>query len=260
MSYDTEQLLDWLETQIAGTQPAQDLLERAPELTIDDAYRLQFALMRRKSQRGDRVIGYKAAYTTAAMQKAYGVSGPAVGTLLRSLLLHEDEPIALSRAGRMTLEAEVAALLGRDLVGPGVSAHDALRAVEGFLPAIEIAPPAIGGPKRSRQMGTAVHKLTPGIVVGGTLVSPHGLDLRVEGAVVYINGQPRGSGTAVEALGNPLNVIAHIANVLGGYGEGLSAGMLVMTGSVVPAMPVKPGDRVTVEYSRLGRVRASFAS
>lgn len=254
-----EELLDWLEAQIAGTIPAQDLQQKAPELTVDDAYQIQFALMRRKVHRGDRLIGYKAAYTTVAMQKAYGISGPAIGSLLGSMVLSESVPIALSRAGRTTLEAEVAVLLGADLAGPGVTADDVLNAIEGFLPAVEIAAPPIGGPKRSRQMGTAVHKLTGGIVIGGPVTAPDGVDLRVEGSVVYINGQPRGSGTAVEALGSPLHVVAHVANVLGGYGQRLHAGMLVMTGSVVPAMPVEPGDQTTVEFSRLGRVRARFA-
>jgi 2-keto-4-pentenoate hydratase len=253
-------LLDLLEGQIAGTLPARDLLDESPDLSIDDAYRLQFALMRRRVKQGDRIIGYKAAYTTTAMQNAYGVSGPSIGTLLKSLMLSEHQAIRISASGKTSIEAEIAALLKHDLEGPGLTGHDVVRAIEGFLPSLEIAPPSIGGARRSRQMGVAVHKSNIGVIIGGPLTSPRGFDLRLEGAMVSINGQARGSGTAVEALGSPLNVIAYVGNLLANHGEKLHAGMIVMTGSVVPAVQVYPHDNVVVEFNKLGRVRARFAS
>jgi 2-keto-4-pentenoate hydratase len=263
MTYDTNKLLDWLEAQIAaqiaGQGPARDLLEEAPSLTVDDAYRLQFALMRRRAQRGDRRIGYKTAYTSVAMQQAFGMSGPAIGTLMQSLLTKEEAAITLSRDGRTNIEPEIAVLLKRDLAGPGVTVQDAVRAIDGYLPAIEVAPPAVGGRQRSRQMGTAVHKSNGNVLLGGIISTPRTLDLRLEGAVVTINGKACGSGTAVEVLGDPLNAVVHVANLLGQYGEKLEAGMIVMTGSVIEALAVRPGDSVVVEFARLGRVQARFA-
>jgi 2-keto-4-pentenoate hydratase len=253
-----EELLDWLEAQVSGTAAPKDLIEHAPELTLDDAYRLQFGLMRRRAAQGDALIGYKAAYTSEAMQKSFGMSEPAIGSLTRSLLFAENAPYPV-KPGRTNIEPEVAALMKSDLSGPGVTVADALRAIEGLIPAIEIAPSPIGGSTRSRQMGTAVHKVTGGIVLGSRLTPPHGIDLRLEGCVISVNGVAKDSGTGVEVMGNPLNVIAHIANVLGRYGEGLKAGMVVMTGSVVQAVPVVAGDRVLVEFARLGRVQSVFA-
>jgi 2-keto-4-pentenoate hydratase len=72
--------------------------------------------------------------------------------------------------------------------------------------------------------------------------------------VVSIDSRPKGSGTAVEVLGDPLNVVAFIANKLADYGRCLRAGMIVMTGSAVDAVPVAPGSSVLAEFSRIGSV------
>ena len=52
-----EQQLDFIESQISGTQPYVDILEKVPDLTWDDAYRLQFALAKRKIAKGNPLIG-----------------------------------------------------------------------------------------------------------------------------------------------------------------------------------------------------------
>jgi 2-keto-4-pentenoate hydratase len=39
----------------------------------------------------------------------------------------------------------------------------------------------------------------------------------------------------------------------------LETGMVIMTGSLVQAIPVAAGDSIHVEFTRLGSVRARFA-
>jgi 2-keto-4-pentenoate hydratase len=248
--------VQWLASRLFGKEPYADILTHEPDLTLDEAYELQFALMRHRVSTGDRFVGYKAAYTSEVMQQKFGISGPVVGSLLASATFEDGAKVRLTPGVKTIIEPEVAVLLKRDLAGPGVTRLDALRAIEGYLPAIEIAeiPPA----GRSRQMGIAAHKTTGGIMVGATLHPPHGIDLRVEGAVIRRGGVVQGSGTAVEVLGNPLNVVVSIANTLGAYGESLKAGMVLMTGSVVEYVPVSVGDELRVDFTRLGGISASF--
>jgi 2-keto-4-pentenoate hydratase len=178
---------------------------------------------------------------------------------MRSGLWDESESVRLRPGIHTIVEPEIAVLLNRDLVGPGLSAFDVFGAVDGVFPAIEIADWSVGGKTRSRQMGIAIHKSTGGIVVGGPMCSLKGIDLRTEGAVIRLNGEARGSGTGVEALGHPLTVVAEVANLLSRFGSRLEAGMVIMTGSLVQAVPVAPGDSIHVEFTRLGSVRARFA-
>lgn len=253
-----EQQLDFLEEQISGNVPYVDIIDKVPNLTWDEAYRLQFALARRKIVKGNPLVGYKAAYTSRAMQQDRGVAGPIIGCLMKSGTFEEGKPIRLTAGIETLVEPEIAVLLNRDLKGPGVTHEEALFAIEGVFPAIEIAEQTHGGRKRSRQMGIAIHKSNGGIMLGSPMSSPHGIDLRLEGMVISINGDVRGSATGVEVLGNPLSLVAVIANKVGEYGEMLKAGMILMTGSIVTAMPVKPGDDLTVEFTRIGSLRARF--
>jgi 2-keto-4-pentenoate hydratase len=108
-------------------------------------------------------------------------------------------------------------------------------------------------------MGIAIHKSNGGIVLGGPMTSPYGIDLRLEGMVISINGEVRGSATGVEVLGDPLSLVAIIANKIGQYGGTLKAGMVLMTGSIVTAMPVAPGDHLLVEFTRLGKLAVRFS-
>ena len=53
-------------------------------------------------------------------------------------------------------------------------------------------------------------------------------------------------------MGNPLNALAWLANKLAAAGTPLQAGMIVMTGSMVPIQFPASGDRAVVEVEGLG--------
>lgn len=251
-------LIEWLEQQSAKTDGAEDIIAKHPLFSNDDAYRAQGALMDRRVARGARIVGYKAAHTSLAIQleQQHGLT---VGTLLNSIETIEGNAIALKQGVPTFAEPEIAVLLKRDLKGPGVTILDAYGAIEGVLPAIEVVTPARGERKRSSQMSIAIGKSEGSFVLGSTVTSLSGVDLRLEGVVVSVNGVPKRSGTGVEAMGHPLNVIVAVTELLAKYGRGLKAGMVVLTGSITNNIAVAPGDDVRVETTRLGTAAARFA-
>ncbi len=252
-------VLDWLEAQIFDNGPAGDVLEKVPELSVVDAYRLRDALMKRRVARGDRHIGYKVAGASRAIQVTEHVEGPMVGCLMHSGLYAEAAPIAIGSYNRVIVESEVAVLLQRDLAGPGVGISDVLLATAGLFPAIEVVASRGERGNRSHPMRIIGSKFTGGgIVIGGPMSLPHGIDLRLEGMVISINSEVRGSATGVEVMGNPLNAVALVANTIAAYGAKLDAGMLIMTGSFMGNLPVAAGDELRVEFTRLGSVTARF--
>jgi 2-keto-4-pentenoate hydratase len=259
MPADIDKLVDRIADRTAGRSAWVDILEDAPELSEQDAYRVQFGLMRRRVAEGDRIVGYKAAYTSLAIQAQRGNGGAIVGGILASALESETRPIAIVPDARNAVEPEVAVVLAQDLPGPHVSAIDVMRATRMLMPAIEVAVGAPGHAERSRQMVIATHKTAGSIIVGGPGRSPDGLDLRLEGAVMWIDGTVRGSATAVEVLGNPFESAAFIANTVLANGEVLKAGMILMTGSIFAAIPVEAGCDVRVDFTRLGSIGIRFA-
>jgi 2-keto-4-pentenoate hydratase len=68
------------------------------------------------------------------------------------------------------------------------------------------------------------------------------------------NGELVDTGAGAAALGDPVAVLAWLANVLGRDGVPLEPGHLVMTGSLHSAVPMSPGDVFRAEFDRLGPV------
>jgi 2-keto-4-pentenoate hydratase len=248
-----EDLVNFLERQVLEGAPFREITEIAPDLSLDDAYRLQFELMSRRVKRGDPLIGYKAAYTNYAIQKLRG-RNVMLGSLLQSMCLDSGATMNVG-SEKVLVEPEIAVLLKSDLCGPGLTHQTVLPAIEGYMAAIELEKPVVDRPKQTEHMMIATHKLDHRIILGGPVIAPHGIDLRLEGSVTSISGAIKGSGTGAEVLGNPLKVVAIMANKLATFGMTLKAGMVLMTGTLVSTgMTAEAGDDVTVEFTRLGRV------
>jgi 2-keto-4-pentenoate hydratase len=251
-------LIDWAERQIFGGAPFEDVLKRSPEFSDADAYRLRAELVRRRcAGRRDAVAGYKVAGSSLAIRADEHVEGPIVGCVMRSRLMSGAEPL-LFQAPKVAIEAEIGVLLKRDLQGPGVTLLEAIAAVEVVFPAFEILAMQ-PGPRPSHQARIIASNFRGGFVLGEQPTRLHGIDLRLEGMALSINGEPRGSATGVEVLGHPLRALPLVANTLADSGERLKAGMIVMTGSLLANTSVHPGDRVEAAFSRLGRLSVKFA-
>lgn len=250
-----DELADWIEEKWNSEAVIPEVLEHRPDLSVLDAYHVQAVRMARHVAQGDRIIGYKAALTSKAMQRQVGIDEPILGTLLGSRTYPEDSPLSLGAFMVPTLEPEVAVLLKGDLTGPGVTPHDAMAAIEGYLPAVEIGDIRTGDNERSLQQTILCNTFNGGHIFGPPLSAPGGIDLRREGMVLYVNGEIAGSATAAEVLGDPINSVVFMANKLGEIGLGLKAGMVLMTGSIVASVKLKAGDEVFAAFTRLGEVR-----
>jgi 2-oxopent-4-enoate/cis-2-oxohex-4-enoate hydratase len=210
--------------------------EQGRTLALAEAYRLQDMLRETLLARGERLAGWKAAFTTRAAQEANQIAEPGCAFLLASGVLASGAEVPFGRFSGLAVEAEVAFVMRTDLAGPGVT-------------------PA-------RATGTDVIAegvYAVAIVLGGALTPITGLDLALEGLVYEHSGTIAATATAAEVMGNPLNSLAWVANHLGSRGLGLRAGDIVMTGSVSKLLRPKAGDTVRATYTRLGSTSVRFA-
>jgi len=76
--------------------------------------------------------------------------------------------------------------------------------------------------------------------------------------VMWKNGEVVATGAGAAALGSPVNCVTWLANTLGAYGVGLKAGDVILSGSLVPLLPIVPGDRVELAIGGIGRLAADF--
>jgi 2-keto-4-pentenoate hydratase len=193
------------------------------------------------------------------MQRLLGVNEPDFGVLLDDMFTDDGDEIALDTMLQPRVEAEMAFVMGHDLAGPGVTVADALTAVAGVLPAIEVVDSRIAD-WRITIVDTVADNASCGrLVLGGNLTPVTALDLRLTGMLLYRNGVPIDSGAGAAALGNPARCVAWLANKLGEFGSGLHRGDVVLPGALHRMTPVRPGDVFCAEFAHLGSVTARFS-
>jgi 2-keto-4-pentenoate hydratase len=236
--------------------PIKDML---PPGDLDAAYAVQANLTARAVRAGRRVVGRKIGLTSAAVQKQLGVDQPDFGTLFDDMAFASEEPISWSRLLQPKVEAEVAIVLDRDLIGDRLTIVDVISATAYALPAIEVVGSRIANWQISL-VDTIADNASSGVyVIGATPCSLSVLDLRLCGMVMSRRSETVSLGVGAACLGNPLISALWLARKLASVGTPLRAGDTVLTGALGPMVPVVAGDVVRAEIQGLGSVSAVFA-
>ena len=102
-------------------KPMEPLTETYPEITIEEAYRIQLLTIEEWLAQGQKVVGKKIGLTSAPMQEMLGVDEPDYGHLMDRMLVYEDFGMPASKLIEPRIEGEIAFVLDSDLTGPGVT-------------------------------------------------------------------------------------------------------------------------------------------
>jgi len=214
----------------------------------------QLTERRRRIEDGEASLGWKLGMGVPAAMAKLGTDAPLVGYLLAPARVEDGGTVSLDGWGTAKLEPEIAVHMGADLAA-GASRADAEAAIAGLGPAIELVDldPSADDPEAILaadifQRHVLLGPVTEGATAAGT------------SARALKNGdEAAATDDATEATGDPVDLVLHVANVVGAAGEGLRAGEVVICGSVVPALDVAPGDTVEVQLDPLGSLTVSFA-
>ncbi len=236
------------------------LTDREPAITIADAYGIQLRTVERRVAAGETIVGKKIGVTSKFVQDMLGVTQPDFGQLTSGMVFSEGEPVSVGKMIAPRAEAEVAFILGRDLVGPGITAADVLRATDCVLPCFEIVDSRIKDWKIKIQDTVADNASCGVFSLGGTRKSPRQLDLALAGMVVEKNGEIVNTSTGASVQGSPVNAVVWLANTLGAYGIVLRAGDVILSGSQSPLYPVVAGDSLHCSVGGLGRTSVRFVA
>lgn len=238
--------------------PIAPLTEKNPNLTPEDAYRIQLEWVKLKVQDGARITGKKIGLTSKAMQNMLGVNEPDYGHLFDYMMISDNESFNTEELLQPRIEAEVAFILKEDLKGPGVTVADVLAATKYVVPAIEIIDSRIANWKIKLPDTIADNGSSARVVLGNKATEIDGLDLQLMGMVLEKNGQQISTGAGAAALGHPAYAIAWLANKLSQFDITLKAGEVILPGAVAAAVDVEKGDHITVLFSGIGSVSVSF--
>ena len=239
-------------------KPVDPLTDRYPDLSIEDAYGIQLAIVEQRLSEGRKVVGKKIGLSGKAMQELLGVNEPDYGHLFDDMIVPAGQPVAFDSLLQPRCEAEIAFILGDDLTGPGVTVADVLAATDGVMPALEIVDSRVRDWKIKLEDTVADNGSSARIVLGGAITPVIELDLRLIGMLFSHNGRMAGTGTGAEALGHPAASVAWLANKLAEFDITLQAGEIILSGSLAGAPFAAKGDVFVAEFDRLGTVSVGF--
>ncbi|NWE46497.1 2-oxopent-4-enoate hydratase [Pseudomonas gingeri] len=257
-SLSIQQLGTELHRALSEREAIAPLTERHPQLTIEEAYQIQLAMIQPRLDAGERIIGKKIGVTSQVVMDMLGVDQPDFGHLLSGMLHGDGASIACAGLIAPRAEGEIAFVLKDDLVGPGVTLADVLRATAYVMPCFEIVDSRIRDWKIRIQDTVADNASAGAFVLGDAGVAPQDIDLACVGMTLEKNGEIVATGAGAAALGHPANAVVWLANTLGRLGIGLKRGEVILSGSLAAMVPVKPGDQLRMSLGGIGSASVRF--
>lgn len=259
---DSEQIAhcgDELYQAMQERQTVAPLSDRYSDLTIDDAYHISLKMLERRLEDGEQIIGKKIGVTSKAVQSMLNVHQPDFGYLTNAMVFNDEMPISEILI-QPRAEGEIAFVLKKDLIGPGITNADVLAATEAVMPCFEVVDSRIEDWNIKIQ-DTVADNASCGLfaLAESAAVDPRKVDLATCGMVVTKNGNTISTGAGAAALGSPVNCVAWLANTLGRFDIGLKAGEIILSGSLVPLEPVVAGDTMSVRIGGMGRCDLRFS-
>ena len=217
----------------------------------------QLSQRRARIAAGERPLGWKVGLGAPATMQKLGLRGPVVGYLMQRALLLSGSTVSLAGWTKPVAEPEICVRMARDL-GAGASPDAALAAIKEVLPAIELA-----------DLDPVPTPDNLDAVLEGDIFQRHVVlcgNTRFGGGVegltsrVFRRGAQVNTTTDPEALtGKVVDIVALVANTLAAFGEKLSAGDVIITGSITPPVMIEPDEtEFTHALDPIGEVAVKF--
>ena len=214
----------------------------------------QLELRRRLLDDGARSIGWKLGLGTPAAMEQHGTSAPLVGFLTDRGLREPGSEIAIGDWTKPTAEPEIAVHIATGV--PAGADRDAVAAAIGGLGvAFEIVD-IDGGEVEEILAGDIFHRyvvLGPATAFGSVALTDLRGEIRHGEGLLQVDDP-------LALVGDPVAAVDHLASHLAAFGETVRAGEVLITGSIVPALAVAPGDILRYRLEPLGELALTFAA
>lgn len=245
-----------------SAQPVPGIPRRDAPQTIADGYAVQETLHRYLcAKTASTLAGWKIGATTPGMQAYLGVDGPAYGHILSANVHERGAVLSASGFCHPGIECEIAVRIGADAGNRTYTRETVGEIIDAAVPAIEIVENRYGDfLARGTPVLIADDFFHKACVLGMPVTDWQGIDLAAVNGRTLIDGVEKGSGTGADVMGHPLEAIAWLANTLAAHGTRLSAGQIVLTGSVAPVIWLdSPAAVAEIRLDGLGDVRVDFS-
>ncbi len=232
--------------------------------TTELAYKIQEQLVAQIiADRNTRTIGYKIGCTNQSIMALLGAEEPFYGRIMDDSTYSSGVRLAASGFTHRIMEAEFMMVMDSDL--PGSETPYSTETIKPFIgkliPAVEVVDHRFAD---FTKVGVKALISDNGIHAASIVGEPDAgdwktMDLAKQGVNLFVNDTLEETGTGANVLGNPLNAMAWLGNCLQSQGKTLHAGDMITTGAACPVYSAVAGDRILVDYGKLGKVQLSFS-
>jgi 2-keto-4-pentenoate hydratase len=212
----------------------------------------QLALRKQMLADGARPVGWKLGLGTPAAMEKLGTAAPLVGFLTDRSVIEPGATCTVAGWGKPMAEPEVAIHIGAD-VAADADRSAAAAAIGGLGAAIELV---------DVDDSTDVEEILAGDIFQRRVVLGPAEATSIDGLRAEVRLGAADAKTVEDPYaltGDPAKVVAHVATHLAAFGETLRAGEVVIAGSIVPALAVAPGDRLSYRLDALPELAVEFA-
>lgn len=245
---------EYLQAAVDERCEVQGIESQVHGLSIDDAYRIQDALIAGRLAHGDSLAGAKLGLTSKAKQEQMGVAEPAYGWVPASSVLPARADVRIGELIHPRVEPEFVFVMGADLAGGACTADDVLDATARVVGGIEVIDSRYEAFKFTLPDVIADNTSAARVAIGDAGVAPRDVDLGEVECTFTVDGEVTGHATGAALLGSPAECVALLVRHLARSDRGLHAGWLVMAGAPVDARPFGVGSTATASYSHFGEV------
>ncbi len=241
-----------LAARVTGTQVAPPSVAFGPA-SLNVAYLSQDYLIKDIVAGGDKVAGYKVAFTSPASRQATGAPGPAYGRLLASHRRESGTTIPGGDFHKVAVEMEVAMVIGRRIDRPVVGIKELKPYVRAICPALEL-PDSHFAPDAGRATfhDLVADNLGAHRFVLGASVEPDKVNVGAVAATLTLDGQAVAAGRARDVLTSPWASLLWLVNGLVKSGLALEPGDVVITGSMTAPYSPPPGREAGTYVGNFG--------
>jgi 2-keto-4-pentenoate hydratase len=245
-------MAQWMWQARQARQPYRNLPDQLRPASIAEAYAAQEAYYRLAEPVYGAVGGAKIATTTKVMQELMGIAHPCGGAIFSRTIHHSPAKLRAAEFINPRIESEIALQLGADLPvahAPWTRERVAVAAVAA-MPAFELIEDRNADYAKTEALSLIVENCwNGGVVVGAPKPVPIDTLNGIAGRLT-LGGKPVGEGRAED----PAATLAWLANHLAERGRELKAGMVVITGSLIPPVSIAPGEHAAFAVEGLGEV------
>lgn len=220
-------------------------------ISLDAAYQIQAASIKKRLERGEKLLGYKLGFTSKEKMEQMGVHDIIWGRLTNAMHIEHGGTLDRKKFIHPRVEPEIAFRISKR-IDKVISIEEVTNYFDAVAGALEVIDSRYKNFKFSLEDVVADNCSSAAFVLGDWLDSS--TSIQNLSIALKINNQDIKTGNSSAILGNPLESLVEISKMMVQYNETIEAGSIILAGAATAAVHINATDKIEGHFENLGTV------